>query len=495
MLRPPTAPPPDLPWRRVGPLVFATLLLAALPSLPLGVNNWDNQVKLQLARNVLAGQGLTLPGPTPDDAQYVLVGRDGARYTGYPPLAAAPQLVVLASGPLLGGDCEGAGALLLLALTAWAVVAWGRAAGVPPAAAAAGALLATAGTALWPMAAHGYDVLVEALALALILRAGTGPGEGRGRAWVGAGLALGAAFAVRFGAAALAVSAGVLVLGQCPRGLAPAARRAALFALGCLPGIALVAWFNFHRFGSLTTVYQPTALGSLEALTVPWFSSLHLQGVAGLLVSPGKGLIWYAPPVLAAVAVAVPLARRLGAPAAALGAQLLASALLFGRFRYWHGDWAWGPRYVAPLCLAAAPLAWLAWERARAGPRWARPAALGALGLAVALQALPVVVQPVGAHFFHTVGPLAQAGRLATRPFTRPPVPEDNGVLYFRPDTSGIASVATNLRARLDWPASARALARALARAALVPLTALALAWYLSRRAPRPAVPAGEGAG
>ena len=113
----------------------------------------------------------------------------------------------------------------------------------------------------------------------------------------------------------------------------------------------------------------------------------------------------------------------------------------------------------------------------------------------MALQALPVVVQPVGAHFFHTVGPLAQSGRLATRPFTRPPVPEDNGVLYFRPDTSGIASVATNLRARLDWPASARALARALARAALVPLTALALAWYLSRRAPRPAAPAGEGAG
>jgi hypothetical protein len=467
-------------WRWTGVLVLGLVLASTVPSLPRGVRNWDNVVKLQLARSLLRGDGLVLTGPTPDDAQYVQRGPDGARHAGYPPLAAALQLVTLASFHALDGLREGAGTILVLALLGWALVAWGRAAGVTPAAAVSGALLATLGTMLWPMAALGYDVLVEALALALVLRAGTG--EASGRRWALAGLAFGAAIATRLGAAALGVSAAVLLLAQRPRGLRPVVPRSVLFGLGALPGVALVLGYNQVRFGAPLTFFQATVLGHAEQLASPWFSTAHLEGMAGLLVSPGKGLFWYAPPLLGVVAAARPLARRYGAAMAALGAQLVASTFVFGAFRYWHGDWAWGPRYVAPLCVAAAPLAWWVVEELRERTRGPRLAAGAVLVAAIVFQAFPVVGLPVETHFALTLTPLAASHRLVTSPITRPPVPEDNRLLYFDLATSPFVSLARGFQLRFADPAGRAWLARALARAGVAPLLAALATWAAWRR-------------
>jgi hypothetical protein len=480
---PPPAPMAPSPrWRWAGPLVFAVVLAGTLPSLPHGVRNWDNEVKLQVARNLVRGLGPVLTERTPDDATYVVRGPDGRRYAPYPPLASALQLVTLAAFPALGDLREGAGAILVLALLGWALVAWGRAAGVSLEAAVTGALLATLGTMLWPMAALGYDVLVEALALALILRAGTGGAAGS--RWALAGLAFGAAIATRLGASVLGFSAALLILAQRPSGLAPAARRSVAFAVGALPGLALVLGFNWLRTGSPLTFLQLGAPGEAAPLNLPWWSTGHLEGMAGLLVSPGKGLFWYAPPLLGVLAAAVPLARRFGPTLAALGVQLAVSVLVFGRFRYWHGDWAWGPRYVAALCIAAAPLAW--WLVARALTPGRRgglvgPAAVAAL---IALQALPVVGQPVEHHFALTLSPLAASGRLVTRPVTRPPEPQDFRVLYFEPASSPFVSLARGFGRSLGDPRRARFLAWDLARAAIAPLLALALLAAVGGRGP-----------
>jgi hypothetical protein len=467
-------------WRWAGPLVFAVVLAGALPSLPRGVVNWDNVVKLQVGRNLLGGRGMALTDPTPDDEQYVLRGATGTRYAGYPPLAPALQLVTLAASPALGGLREGAGTILVLALLGWALVAWGRAAGVSLEASVIGALLATLGTMLWPMAALGYDVLVEALALALIFRAGTG--EAAGGRWALAGLALGAAFATRVGASVLGVSAAVLLLAQRPRGLGPLARRAVVFGLSASPGVALVLWFNHLRFGSPLVYFQDSVLGHVGQLASPWFSRAHLEGMAGLLVSPGKGFFWYAPPLLGVVVAASPLARRYGATAAAWGAQLVASVLVFGAFRYWHGDWAWGPRYLAPLCVAAAPLAWWIVDLLRDRGRAAHLAAGGALVAAIAIQGLPVVGMPVPTHFALTLLPLAAEHRLVTSPVTRPPVPEDNRLLYFELATSPFASLARGIGQRLADPAWQGWMVRALARAGVAPLLAALSTWAVWRR-------------
>jgi hypothetical protein len=93
----------------------------------------------------------------------------------------------------------------------------------------------------------------------------------------------------------------------------------------------------------------------------------------------------------------------------------------------------------------------------------------------IALQALPVVGQPVEHHFALTLSPLAASGRLVTRPVTRPPEPPDSRVLYFEPANSPFVSLARGFVRSLGDPQRARLLALDLARAAIAPLLALAL--------------------
>ena len=471
-------------WKWAGPVVFAVVLVGTVPSLPHRVINWDNELKLHVARNLVQGRGLVVTETTKDDATYVLPGLEGRRYPPYPPLAYALPLVTLAAEPLLGGLCEGAATLLVLALLGWALVAWGRAAGVSLQASVTGALLVTLGTVLWPMAALGYDVLVEALALALILRAGTA--EATGRLWVVAGLAFGSAIGIRLGASVLGFSAAVLLLTQRPSEVRAFVWRVLAFGLGMLPGVGLVLWFNWLRFGSPMTFFEPLAGAAAASLNMPWGSTGQLEGMAGLLVSPGKGLLWYAPPLIAVLAAAVQLARCFGPTMAALGAQLVATVLVFGRFRYWHGDWAWGPRYVSALCVAAAPLAWWLVDRATT-PEWRRkwriPAAVTAL---IALQAFPVVGNPVGQHFRFTLTPLEATGRLVTRPVTRPPEPGDFGVHYYQPANSPFVSLARGFGDALRDPHRGLSVAGDLAKAAVAPLLALGLLAGLRTRAQGP---------
>jgi hypothetical protein len=468
-------------WQWAGPVVFAVVLVGTLPSLPHRVINWDNELKLHVARNLVQGRGLVVTEPTKDHATYVLPGPEGRSYPPYPPLAYALPLVTLAAAPLLGELCEGAATLLVLALLGWTLVAWGRASGVSLQASVTGALLVTVGTVLWPMAALGYDVLVEALALALILRAGTG--EATGRLWAVAGLAYGSAIGIRLGASVLGFSAAVLLLAQRPAGVFAVVLRGLAFGLWMLPGVGAVLWFNWVRFGSPLTFFDPVAGAAVGSLNMPWGSTGHLEGMAGLLVSPGKGLLWYAPPLIVVLAAAVPLARRFRPTMIALGVQLVASVLVFGRFRYWHGDWAWGPRYVSALCVAAAALAWWLVDRVttpESRGKWIP----GAVAVLIALQAFPVVGDAVGQHFRFTLRPLEATGRLVTRPVTRPPEPGDFRVQYYRPGNSPFVSLVRGYADALGDPRRRLGMAGDLAVAAVAPLLALGLLVGLRKRAP-----------
>jgi hypothetical protein len=453
--------------RRTGIYAALVVVLSAYLSLPLGVRDWDNRVKLQVASNMLRGEGLVLTEKTPDDETYVLQGRDGRRYAGYPPFAYVLQFLTIGF-PARGGMVEGIPPLALLGLLAWMLVAWGLKSGASPPAAAAGAMLVCLGTALWPMTAHGYDNHIEALGLAAILWAGTG--EERRRAWLWAGVAVGAAFATRLSSVLLVVPAALLLVGQRPRVARTVLMRGLSFGLGGTPGIALVLWYNHLRFGSPFISGTETGIGPLF---VPWFSTHHWEAMAGLTVSPGKGMLWYGPPLIGVVVFAIPLVRRYGAAFAAFGGYALASLVFFGRLTFWHSDWAWGPRYVAPLYLAAAPLAWWLWERFKQRGRLAKTMAAATLFLLMALQALPVAGYPVEIYFRSTLQPLAESGRLVTRPITRPPVPADNKILYFHFETSPIVALARSFAITLRDPVRTRPYCAALARAMVAPVAAL----------------------
>jgi hypothetical protein len=442
---------PGRRWIITGALAFAVVFVGTAPSMVRGVHSWDNLVKIQVARNMLRGEGPVLTEPTPDDGQYVLEGKGGRHYSHYPILASVLHLLTVgveaAGGPLR----EGLPATVLLALVAWLLVAWARRSGVSPPAAAAGAVLACLGTALWPFAAYGYDNLIEVFGLVVVLWAGAGV-ERRG-AWLWAGLAVGVGYATRLGAMFLVVPAAVLLLLQAPRGILATLRRATTFAVGCAPVLMLALYYNYVRFGSIIAWEVRAAdLGPVREMFVPWFSSYHWEAMAGLTVSPGKGVFWYGPPLIGVVLAALPLVRRHRAAFTAMAAYAAVALLALGRMTFWHGDWAWGPRYVAPFYVAVAPFAWWASEQIDRRGSLARIGGAAFLGVAVALQGLPIVGRGVSTYVEQTVEPLWRSGVLATPRLERPPVPADNWILYFRPENSPIVSLARSLPAQFSDP-------------------------------------------
>jgi hypothetical protein len=169
-----------------------------------------------------------------------------------------------------------------------------------------------------------------------------------------------------------------------------AVRRAIVFtAAMILPGL-LIAFFNYIRFGNpIQSGYQAMGGGAT------WFTPSNWWGVAGLLVSPGKSVFLYSPVALLSLA-AVPLFWSRRPWETALFACVFCSHLvLYGLFMHWHGDAAWGPRYMVPvtpllILPAGALLAWTAGRVRRAA--WISLAVLFLIGVGV--QLLGVLVNP-----------------------------------------------------------------------------------------------------
>jgi Dolichyl-phosphate-mannose-protein mannosyltransferase len=114
----------------------------------------------------------------------------------------------------------------------------------------------------------------------------------------------------------------------------------------------LLALLNSVRFGSLT---ETGYADQVQAFSTPLF-----VGAYGLLLSAGKGVLFYAPIVLAGVIGWFPLVRR--QPAAAWTIALLVGAYVafYARFEWWYGGGPWGPRFLTVilpfLCLPIGAL-------------------------------------------------------------------------------------------------------------------------------------------
>lgn len=165
-----------------------------------------------------------------------------------------------------------------------------------------------------------------------------------------AGLALGLAWLTRVAVApAVALLGLTAVLLILARGRSAGWRRtlAALSALG-LPFLACAGVFvatNLLRFGRPLETGYGTALEDGG-----FFSGSPWAGAAGLLLSPGKGLLWMAPGLVLAP---LGLARAVQRGERGLAALIVAVALAVGGpitfMQGWHGAWTYGPRYVLPL--------------------------------------------------------------------------------------------------------------------------------------------------
>lgn len=103
-------------------------------------------------------------------------------------------------------------------------------------------------------------------------------------------------------------------------------------------GLGMLAWHNWVRFGDvLTTGYES------ETFQLPFV------GIAGLLVSSGKSVFLYAPPLILSGVLFPRFRHHHPALAQLILWQSGAALLFYGAWWAWHGGWVWGPRFLVPL--------------------------------------------------------------------------------------------------------------------------------------------------
>jgi hypothetical protein len=117
---------------------------------------------------------------------------------------------------------------------------------------------------------------------------------------------------------------------------------AAAFMLPLLAATALLALYNYVRFGDIfATGYH---FDSGEGFSTPF-----LAGFWGLIFSPYRGVFWHTPLFIASVVVFVPFMRRHRSEALLIA---LLSGVLVGTYSLWWmwwGGFAWGPRFLVPV--------------------------------------------------------------------------------------------------------------------------------------------------
>ena len=145
--------------------------------------------------------------------------------------------------------------------------------------------------------------------------------------------------------------------------------------------VALALWHNHMKTGSL--------LDSGYQMRGGLFSGDLIPGVYGFLLSSGKGVFWYSPPLLLGILGLGESLRRFRNDTLLMVAIALVTLVVNAKFRIWHADYCWGPRHLAPLSplVLLWSLPWLpeATARGRTGVRRAAMKTLFAAGIAVQL--------------------------------------------------------------------------------------------------------------
>ena len=289
-------------------------------------------------------------------------GRDGQQYSVYGPVQSVLAIPLYVAGrvatPLLPPDARGYilrfavslfGAFVTAATVALLYLL-ARRLRYGTGAALALALIYGLATGAWP---HGRTFFAEPLtALFLLLivyafRRGTDAGVAPGPLLVGGVATVGALAAKPHAAIALPFLALYLLYraillwrerGEGRRGLGAAIRVFAWVGAGLALAAIPEGIYNTALYGGPLTI----GYGSQDDLFVIPFGT----GFLGLTIGPGKGLLWYSPPVLLALVGWWPFLRRCRAEALVCLGVVAAHYAFYSRILAWHGDGSWGPRYL-----------------------------------------------------------------------------------------------------------------------------------------------------
>jgi hypothetical protein len=273
----------------------------------------------------------------------------GARVVMAAGLRAGKPESLTKAAVVFGSTVAAAGCVFFAVLLGWHV------ARDPRSAVLAGLAVAFA-TPLWVYAKFGFNAPLAALCLSAAA-AGycTGVRLDRTGPLIAGGVALGYAVLTRH----------EMILGFLPAALyfsLEAHRdwrrlRRWLVAAGTPVAIAAGLWmlYNFVRFG------HPFDTGLLHDPNVRLDTPL-VVGLHGLLLSPGRSLLLYAPLTIAGLAALWRLGRTDRPLAWYFGTTALVFLLLIAKMHQWDGGESYGPRYLVPILpFVTAPIAlWLA---------------------------------------------------------------------------------------------------------------------------------------
>lgn len=218
---------------------------------------------------------------------------------------------------------------------------------------------------------------------------------------------------------------------------------------------ALNLWYNHARFGSiLDSGYGGGRDGAGGGFTTP-----VLVGLFGLVLSPGKGFFFYNPIAILGVLGMRAFVRRHRLPGLAILAIIAVLVLVHARWWAWHGDFAWGPRFMVPLAPMFGLLSLSTVERTFnliGGPRALRLLLMAALlQLSIAVQLLGLAFDP--GRFIDIVSDkckILRGGSYYTG--ERFPLLDDGLIVHFVPHFSPIAGHLWMLRAALARDESRR---------------------------------------
>lgn len=122
-------------------------------------------------------------------------------------------------------------------------------------------------------------------------------------------------------------------------------------------GVAILLAHNALLFGAPFAFGYPAAAEGAKQLNR--FDTPMLTGLYGFLLSPGKSVFIFAPPVILALAGLGRLWRRDRGLASLAVLLPLADLFFFAKYSQWEGGYCVGPRYLVPalvlLCLALGP--------------------------------------------------------------------------------------------------------------------------------------------
>ncbi len=190
--------------------------------------------------------------------------------------------------------------------------------------------------ALW---LHAMTELAFALLLWALV---SDDGSRRSAAWIGLALAL--AIANKLSNALVAAP---VIVWFAVRAYRDPRRLTAFFVPLVALGSVVLA-YNFYFFGSASGAYDQAFRTLGYAGISGGFHGSLTEGVAGNLISPSRGLVWYAPWALFA-AWGAALAWRRWTWAPWISAGMLLHFLMFAKLERWWAGWSYGPRYLTDL--------------------------------------------------------------------------------------------------------------------------------------------------